>query len=693
MREVQDSDEEIDDVESEYPPHNAPAQSRGEGDPSQGHSTGSTESLRKALQIEHQAQFQTQPSQAEPQSSVSLPEAPNIRQKASTLAKLPQSQRSASSKQCGPVTYGKKSKSTFGSLQPGEAEFAATEANSGPLQEELWNLEGTMRENYAHHEPMAMFPEPSSTIANATQTQLLIMEALRAPAMLGMSSEIDVPRNLLPPEPSEPWSDVLKLTPGDPLCPSASSNPKGSVSATASTVPKPGGAGGEILVSPQSRRGSSVVQKCSPLRHVVAQEDSQPMEFTGRHAQIISVTNLTGSPKVSADASRTRDAPSSTPTSHGKRRIVASSEYDDEISIGLPREQYKPRPSRSRSLKADTQDTIDYSIIPERAKKMPKRRKTAHALGSVEIPTTPEKLQQICEMGFTPNTTKEALQQNNGDVTSTVDWLVTNRIGEDELASHITPKKKPITPKSRVSKMDPEEHQIIMRGLSAYCKDDPPQSDAGASVIENSNIQQVPEYTGHANDQMDAIPVKSSRVGIVIPKNSLGKTVSTAQEPSEPPKKKAKRRKTTLDQPESEQPTTSLELSAPVSVKKRGRGRPKKIVEVATATEEVQKAPTKSLPEEQPHEVLQAVELNAIPGETPVTDPDSYNTTSNKAVAIVEEPVVATAPLKADNQSIRMQTPETPLKSATPSTKGKVPYRVGLSKRARIAPLLRVLKK
>lgn len=71
-----------------------------------------------------------------------------------------------------------------------------------------WVLEGTMREAYAQHNPNTLFPEPSSTVPNATLTQQRVLEGVVAPALLG--SEIDGGRTPFQPDASIPWSEYLK---------------------------------------------------------------------------------------------------------------------------------------------------------------------------------------------------------------------------------------------------------------------------------------------------------------------------------------------------------------------------------------------------------------------------------------------------------------------------------------------------
>ena len=77
------------------------------------------------------------------------------------------------------------------------------------VSERPWALDGTLRESYATHEPIAMFPEPSSTIPNATLTQQRLLDEVMNPAFLGIEPEVDAPTSYVPAKSSVPWSDFL----------------------------------------------------------------------------------------------------------------------------------------------------------------------------------------------------------------------------------------------------------------------------------------------------------------------------------------------------------------------------------------------------------------------------------------------------------------------------------------------------
>ena len=110
------------------------------------------------------------------------------------------------------VDYGKDPKRVLSSLPAGQVEDLSS-LHQAPEPESTtngvaWVLDGSMREAYDRHIPNAMFPEPSSTVPNATLTQQRVLEGVLAPALLG--SDIDIERFSFQREDSIPWSEYLK---------------------------------------------------------------------------------------------------------------------------------------------------------------------------------------------------------------------------------------------------------------------------------------------------------------------------------------------------------------------------------------------------------------------------------------------------------------------------------------------------
>jgi len=584
----------------------------------------------------------------------------------------------------GPVTYGKERKSISSSPFLHLVDTQAGYNSPAPLYDTALGLEGTMREGYMQHDPMALFPEPSSTIPNATLTQQRMLEGVVVQGMIGLDSEADVPPHQPSPEASVAWSDMMKFSPGEQ---SQLSSQRAKGDAEPETVQHFEEQNEEHQKSQRSRRGSSVRLRGSPLRYEVALESIDPKDVMPP-PQLTLPSQDFALPSTASGASQSdSQGKNQKSSSQAKNKTGPITGFEDDLAaIGLPIEQYKPRPSRSRSLRATLDEPIDFSVRPEKAAKGSKRRKTtnvAATTSTAEYITTPEKVKQICDMGFTPTSTGRALKQNNGDVTVTVEWLITNGLGEDELASSNTPKRKPASKKANAVSATviepPSEPQIL-----------PPQE-----LVDDSKLTAGIETPSKPVATMDtcappseinptgAVQQRSPKVQVVIPMKSPNPKVALKPDLPEPSNKKAKRRKTTSDLPESEATLNTTSIPDVTKERKKGRGRSKKLVDTVTPAEPV----VPNVPEEpqlgseiQADTVLRTIEPNTTKPVPSIPD---------DAKGLPLAPVVTSK----DPHSSR--TPEQAIKpsSRSPLNKGKTPYRVGLSKRARIAPLLRIVKK
>ena len=181
-----------------------------------------TESLRRAIVTAHRAQFRDGASSSErqhlsnssellttvspsagnaaldgPEPSTSLPGHANEPRRTSLV---------------GAVSTRDMLPTTPGNRHSGQVDDSIHDP-PGHTPDELWNLQGTMREDWEHHEPMGLFPHSaSSTIPNATATQQQLLAEVLAPTFLGIEPEqehCDVPK-YEPARSSVPWSDYLK---------------------------------------------------------------------------------------------------------------------------------------------------------------------------------------------------------------------------------------------------------------------------------------------------------------------------------------------------------------------------------------------------------------------------------------------------------------------------------------------------
>ncbi|KAF2471962.1 uncharacterized protein BDR25DRAFT_342015 [Lindgomyces ingoldianus] len=570
-------------------------------------------------------------------------------------------------------------------------------------------IEGTIRANHEAHDPMTLFPETSSTIPNATFTQQRLLDEVISPAFLGLNPEVD----MIPYEPGKssiPWSDYLKtplLTPGEGDT-EGDSDPDHTQNLPQSSFQphndhQPHSRDADMKKVPQglqstnaslcSRRNSSVQMKASPLRNAIIQETRSSHVIFDHNANC-------GSPAPYIAVER---AALTNPSKAEQNPGWMPKSKDDLLTVGLPEEKYKARPTRSISLTPGIEEPINYSILPEKgAMKGAKRSKT---FGEVHIPAddlTPRQVQEICEIGFTPSTIEMDLKENGSDVHRTLDRLVTNEdaYDEDELALPRSSKAVARAQKSNSKAME----RVI--GAELTVDEVLPLQRRGRRV---SFSMTAPLELDHDKVPKEVITVDEMfhENSDILATSSLKITTSNAK--STKPNmsrstdllhdhqgQKAECRKIAPDQPGSALEEHKKLLSEPVKAKKRGRGRPRKekvVSEEAIGQEENVEGPQDGLIERD----------TKIPSNRPATRDlpkldEGEGRTETMSMSIPRLPACTPSP-KTSTPALPVpsRTPEQQSKQAStahsPLSKGKVPYRVGLSRRVRVAPLLRVVKK
>ena len=336
----------------------------------------------------------------------------------------------------------------------------------------------------------------------------------------------------------------------------------------------------------------------------------------------------------------------------------------DDNAIGLPKDNYQPRPSKSRSGNGNGELLIpaDYSKRPEavskKKRKLSRRKTTAfHEL----IP-------------------KEELEEEEDEVV--------NQAGFE------APKSKPL-------KLVTEQDELHLEN------EDGPEVDQGPIEHEVESIGKttgstkqrgrpkkvaVIEPLGHETSEHED---QTLRVGPTteasIPENEAGPRL--AKQLTEPKKQRGRPKKGAAETSKGKSSETNdasiesdVELEKPnhpataKKLRKQGRnaGRP-----IATSEELIRDSDDDSdAPDEGgniPNRVLEEIQGNIIPSKP-----------SEKAAA---------SPSPSKSKPVP---PETPQKQGSlskgpdkhsPISGGKVAYRVGLSKRQRIAPLLRIVRK
>lgn len=332
--------------------------------------------------------------------------------------------------------------------------------------------------------------------------------------------------------------------------------------------------------------------------------------------------------------------------------------------------------------------------------KATRRRKSTAATANLANPLhTPDKIRQVSEMGFTPSTSERALKRNHGDVTRAVDWLITNGVADDELVFHT----------SQMSKTDKDQTTASIE-VDRHT-DDPQASHVGAKQIMATDMDATPCAVNHSTAFTStdvvatAVDVKSpAKVQVVIPAKSP-KVVPETSSTREMSKKKSKRRKMTLDPLATA--ATDVAASATMVEKKRGRGRPKKeakilastaLVEVGDSKEQVRGSSFLSVdgdvqPASVQHQVVEQTVITTAMKPVQGTGMVQPEGAISSIVPSRSTPEPLVLPDRPEVEPITPKKLEKPPRGQPSNNQAKVPYRVGLSKRARIAPLLRTMKK
>ncbi|KAL9088482.1 MAG: hypothetical protein Q9165_006206 [Trypethelium subeluteriae] len=384
--------------------------------------------------------------------------------------------------------------------------------------------------------------------------------------------------------------------------------------------------------------------------------------------------------------------------------------HSDEIATGLPKEKYKPRPSRSRSARVEEGHT-DLSVRPERASRNRRRKTTdADAEFAEDHNDSASKLGSIVSMGFSPRRAKEALRELRGDVERAVDRLCNPPPSSTQgsLNGEISLDGSNENPFNAPQLYPAANHEISM-----------------VTAVSRQAIQSTPDEVGFdLNTGMSNGNVATSLSHVEITPGADRRS-SRSSASSENGSRKARRRKTThldeirmpSDMQGSEDDNTGddKKISVPDTSTnnvandiqrvtkesprpgpppiKRGRGRPKKVRDQSLQEDksEPQDGKESATSANEPLKEVQVNAFSLIEESSPVEE-ESQKITPDRQVP-EEPPVELTLP------TVAITTPPVEIKPDRKPTehssdgKSKVTYRVGLSRRARIAPLLRMVKK
>ncbi|KAK4983727.1 hypothetical protein LTR50_007046 [Elasticomyces elasticus] len=660
-----------------------------------------------------------------------------------------------------------------------------------------WEQPDMLGSDFAAHDPHFMFPDRSSTVPDNTMTQQrLVEEALSLKRSFGIGRAGHT-ENTLPTSSSGPWSTSVDTPPeGTSSTRSLRSKRRSPTKIVTededlhdfaeSLCDQDQNTHHEDYPRPSQQEESSRQTRAapsadSPLKRKRIEElsASKVLQSEKNSVQGIKVLEQNLAEAVQSElkvddarvvgtetVARTEESVQGTLRTK-KRKIQEDFGIDelnsDDRAIGLPKERYNARPSRSRSIQV-VGDPVDYSIVPGRSARV-KRRKTASttSVGSPEM----EKVTVLTEMGFTASRSKQALRESKGNVEAAVESLSSpskaRKHSARTLGSPASSHSRTRT--ARTTTLDTEGSTQVKRSRmaleledfnpagrkEAFPEDLPPLKGQDASPKDGSHTfavstESTQQETGSVHAELQHVEITVARQAPEPPsaknktKSSRAKRSKTTifedhiglehMSPSQNLQQQQAIRKTALES--DSKSTQRLEATQkkrrsmpqddvinklgdegqeePVQElpKKRGRGRPKSTQKAPETSEQgagnVERAASPSAKEDG---VLQEIEndTSGRPPPPPDSDPSPNQTlppnTSEEAATTpsklndgLPRATLSTALLE-DPQDAPQKAVSKPLDPTlhSPIKGGKVPYRVGLSKRQRIQPLLRALKK
>lgn len=363
----------------------------------------------------------------------------------------------------------------------------------------------------------------------------------------------------------------------------------------------------------------------------VAEVEQQPSSYAAPETKTIAEVLIDNN--ITPSSYEARDELALPPSTHGlrssspprnrsKRKLSFSTNTDelgsDDFAIGLPKEHYQPRPSRSRASKTldDTVLAIDYSKRPEAVARKMKRRKTTGA----EVDMKDEGDQEMTDF---PAKRTERLKSPP------------QAVGEDVIALNC----------------EPEEE---IRDVAKAIFEGPPLVDEALVPVG------------------EAVPPKKKRGR---PKKQVEQDVGETS-------------LTTVDEPNAA-PKETAQNSAVAPAKKTRKPR-KTTEEVVVVSEEILVEDDELVIAGKSREVVNDHVLEANDNAANVRSGLRLN--QDEPLQPVDEDDPTQGPATMSVETPKKQLPKGPNKHS-PLNTGKIQYRVGLSKRVRIEPLLKVVRK
>jgi len=587
---------------------------------------------------------------------------------------------------------------------------------------------------FASHDP-AMFKESGDTVAdNESSHERMVEQALRSKSHnVQASPEIKlVPSDDVARSSSFPWSA------SEPTGSVKNHRAKGTQASAVETGEQAKTSGHHIHDESHSTALPVIIEHNIPLPPTAVM--IAPSENAGvqKSSPTVEIAKHDVTADVAAPSLREPlPAPAETKQKavRGRKRKVQEQSSEplnsDDIAVGLPKERYKPRPSRRRATEV-AEEPIDYSVVPEKAAKSKRSKTTGGGLdvsehqlpakGKLSLPSSTRKTKSA-EADDAPDAEMTAIDKASQDqATRQISTIPQTSSPVVELpgVGKVQPSQE--TPKAEAA---PIVKEVRKDDDFAFAKPTPKSRPASKSIRSSTTIfedhvglngkskspslsqQQAMRQSILIDVKNEATPAKPRRGGKhVVPDDDDDEDElaleATHEEPPqvEEPKKRgrgqptkaaaAKASKKVSAKPakpaihNSDPEDDEIALMAPP---KKRRGRPPKS---AAAVEDVDNS--KDV-ENADATVVEPEEEDAS-AKQPVVKPTKESTPAKQIATEIPTPSPELQPPAAAEKTTAPKKPakasppaHSPIKSSSPA-----PYRVGLSKKHRIPSLLRVMR-
>ncbi|OJD37638.1 vacuolar protein sorting-associated protein 11 like [Diplodia corticola] len=571
-------------------------------------------------------------------------------------------------------------------------------------QATLPTMPSFLQEDFAGHEPAVMFPMAmSSTIPEATLDQERLLEAARAEYQQNQyHNSPRIAASKFIENPSVSWSDSLE---GNERAMRSSQNSSrksqqphpGSTNRSQSLRPNesqevgPQPLNNESNSFPTPRSRVAAKRSCSRTYQSDYDELGERDELGGDPLPDISIASLRQERQSQIEDSPTKSQRAVDQSIQESIRAVRASKAkkeretstsdalnSEDRAIGLPKERYVPRPSRSRSIRSPMVEPA-YSVIPEEAAKLKtKRRKTG------DVITVQGHNNTQPESTFTKETIAPATEESAAppvDVPLSASEKTQIDAPRQKRKRGRPPRKRQAEANNTISD---EQHVTSMTEESQIDEVDK-RHQVMPSASENQDPEELVTHTGqllHDPDFRDdglheRLPSPVVQPSPASPARAVGE-VQQVEEPKQ---------------------------------KRRGRGRPRStqnkvrgpaatdVDELRTAVEAPPYNENEKCQEMQPNAGLEDGKSHDLQKTEEDVEEATLGTAGNAGTADDAAPALGSSRSSEEpseqhevgaNQKVAIKGGSA---EPSPLRKGKVPVRVGLSRKARIAPLLKIVRK